>query len=474
MDTEFDEIELKAATLLTTVGTKLNGANPLKANDSEAFRQSVEMLSLLRGGTPIQQIYRPLPLNVLPDSLRNVIQAAETKIACPPELAFAGVMSALSVSISSYLDIESFMGTGSIPMTLMLMASAISGDRKSTSDSYLHKGIYTGVNKYQQEFDTSVSWHASDLTVEGAMKSFTTTPILALNNGDAASFFNSNGMSKDRVNQTIAFLADAWSGSAMSHARSGESKQVTEPRLSASLLTQEQYLAEFLCNETFRNQGLAARFLYLTTISKQGKRLLNIDSVLKNKKETDHYASQFWDFTQQQMRTGLERFQSGQAREVFPLSKDTIYVLGEFYNDIEKESGRGKAYRGNPWAQRSTEHANRLAGLIAAFNGETEVGQDSAIAGCTLSQHFLDRYLELSRASAQDEKQGAAQELLTEIIERGWESTRQIAMSKKHGRTTDVRKLLNILEEEGSIEWTSGRAGKETRFTTGTTINNST
>ena len=64
MNTEFDALEVKAATLLTTVGAGLNGAKPLKANDSAAFRDSVEMLSLLRGGTPIQQIYRPLPLNV--------------------------------------------------------------------------------------------------------------------------------------------------------------------------------------------------------------------------------------------------------------------------------------------------------------------------------------------------------------------------------------------------------------------------
>ena len=47
MNTEFDALEVKASTLLTTVGAELNGANPLKANGSEAFRDSVELLSLL-------------------------------------------------------------------------------------------------------------------------------------------------------------------------------------------------------------------------------------------------------------------------------------------------------------------------------------------------------------------------------------------------------------------------------------------
>ena len=475
MTMDFDEVEMKAATLLTTVDEKLNGGNPLKASDSATFQRSVEMLKLLKGGTPIQQTYKPLPLNALPTPLVNVIQSAEGKIACPPELAFAGVMSALSTSISSYFDVESFMGTGPIPMTLMLMASAISGDRKSTSDSYLHRGIYTGVNKFQQEMDTTVNWHASDLTVEGAMKALSTSPILALNNGDAASFFNSNGMSKDRVNQTIAFLADAWSGSAMSHARSGESRQVTEPRLSASLLTQEQYLAEFLVNETFRNQGLAARFLYLTTISKQGHRLLSLERLLQDKEQSDYHTRQFWDFTQGHIRTGLERFQQGQPRQVMPLSRDAVIVLVEFYNDIEAESGHGKPYRANPWAQRSAEHANRLSGVIAAFNGEKEVSQESAIAGCTLSKHFLDGYIDLSGAAAQDAKQGAAHALLKEILERGWTSTREIAQAKKYGsKTSEVRKLLTILEEDGSIEWTAGRPGKETRFTAETTVNNST
>lgn len=475
MTAEFDEVELKAAALLTTVGDPLNSENPLKACNGAGFSKSVEMLKLLQGSTPIQQIYRPLPLNALPAPLVKVIQSAEGKIACPPELAFAGVMSALSVSVSSYLDVESFMGTGPIPMTLMLMASAISGDRKSTSDSYLHRGIYTGVNKFQQEMDASVYWHASDLTVEGAMKALSTSPILALNNGDAASFFNSNGMSKDRVNQTIAFLADAWSGSAMSHARSGESRHVTAPRLSASLLTQEQYLAEFLTNETFRNQGLAARFLYLTTISKQGQRILSLDRLLQDKKESDYYASQFWDFTQRHMREGLEIFRAGQPRQVMPLSRDAVTVLVEFYNDIEQESGVGKPYRANPWAQRSAEHANRLSGVIAAFNGEKEVSHESAIAGCTLSKHFLDGYIELVSAASQDEKHGAAQALLNEILDKGWTSTREIAMSKRHGsKTSDIRKLLNILEEDGSIEWTAGKAGKETRFTAETPFNFST
>ena len=431
-----------------------------KANENNDLNTKVEELNLLNtlpAMTPTP--HKALPLNHLPDSLREVIEAVEAEVQCPVELAFQGVMSALSIAVSTNKDVSGFTGYGELPMTLMIMSSAISGDRKTSSDRLCHKGI----SKVAHELSKGepLQWSGGDLTVEGTMKALGTSPVFAINNSDAASFFNSHSMQKDRLNQTISFLSDIWCGSPQSHIRSLGHRSVNEPRLSASLLTQEEYMREFLANERFRSQGLAARFIYLTTVSKQGTRMIDPD---RDRGVLPGPIREFHGTTRRLFSEGVEAFRQERPRTIIEMSAEARYVLIDFYNDIEDQSGPSQKYRGNPWAQRAPEHANRLAGLFAAYRGDTTVSFEDAVSGCSLAKHFLDSYISLAAESRESKDLGKAYELLEVVRRKALNTVSDIARIKSFGKTGDVRRLLYLLENEGLIEWTRERPGKETHF----------
>ena len=430
---------------------------PNKNND---LSDPVEKLNLLNPLPAMPQTtHKALPLNQLPDALKKVIEAVEEWVQCPVELAFQGVMSALSIAVSTNMDVRSFNGYDDLPMTLMILSSAISGDRKSSSDNLCHKGIREAARELSK--DEPLNWCGSDVTVEGTMKALETSPVIAINNSDAASFFNSHSMQKDKRNQTIAFLSDVWSGSDQSHIRSLGHRAVNEPRLSASLLTQEDYMREFLANEQFRSQGLSARFFYLTTVSKQGTRMIDPHA---DQAILPDQIKEFHETTRRLMSEGVRAFRAGSPRIVIEMSSDARRVFVDFYNDIEDESGPSQKYRGNPWAQRAPEHANRLAGLFAANRGDTTLSYEDAISGCSLAQHFLDSYISLAAESRESKDLGKAYELLEVVRRKALNTVSDIARIKSFGNAGDVRRLLYLLENEGFIEWTRGQPRKETHF----------
>ena len=446
--------------ILENVDQNLKIKNFKITNKNNGLDGSFENLNLLNTvhATP-QAPPIVLPLNHLPEPLREVVKAVEARVQCPVELAFQGVMSALSIAASTNLDVRSFTGNDRVPMTLMIMSSAISGDRKSSSDSLCHKGIRNAaneINKYEP-----LHWLGSDVTVEGTMKALETSPVMAINNSDAASFFNSHSLQKERRSQTIAFLSDVWSGSAQSHIRSLGNRFVPEPRLSASLLTQAEYMREFLANEQFRLQGLAARFLYLTTVSKQGSRMIDRHN---DQAELPCQITQFHENTRTLFHDGVRAFKEEKEREVIEVSKEARHVFRDFYNDIERLSGPSQEYRGNSWAQRAPEHANRLAGLFVAYRSDTEVSFEDAVSGCSLAKHFLDSYITLAAQSRESKDLGRAFELLEVLRKTGITEVSKVAQKKSFGKVGEIRPLLYLLEERGLIEWTRGRAGKETHF----------
>lgn len=446
--------------LLNSVDSVLNCKKFKIGSKNNCLNDDVEKLNLLKTESESSTSnHKQIPLHHLPQSLQSVVLAVEQQVQCPRELAFQGVMSALSIAVSSHTDVQMFMTNNSMPMTLMMMSAAISGDRKTTSDSLCHKGIRQAAHELAK--GEALNWRASDLTVEGAMKAFDTTPIIALNNGDAASFFNSHAMKRINVNQTIAFLSDVWSGEPQSHLRSLDHRSTSDPRLSASLLTQESYMRDFLADERFASQGIAARFLYMTTISKQGTRMIDPEASVVGISDS---ISKFQDETRRLFIDGVTRWRAGDERRVVTVSAKAMRFFIEFYNQIEEASGPSQKYRGNPWAQRAPEHGNRLAGLFAAYRGDSKITFEDSISGCSLAQHFLDSYIDLVSWGLEDRDIGRAYELLEKIRSKGMTSVRSVVQSKTFGNAKDVKKLVRLLVEKGEAEWTAGYAGNETHF----------
>jgi hypothetical protein len=173
---------------------------------------------------------------------------------------------------------------------------------------------------------------------------------------------------------------------------------------------------------------------------------------------------EFHETTRRLMSEGVRAFRAGSPRIVIEMSSDARRVFVDFYNDIEDESGPSQKYRGNPWAQRAPEHANRLAGLFAANRGDTTLSYEDAISGCSLAQHFLDSYISLAAESRESKDLGKAYELLEVVRRKALTTVSDIARRKSFGKAGDVRRLLYLLENEGFIEWTRGQPRKETHF----------
>ena len=236
-----------------------NSANGLKSCNTRASSGFVDLLAMLKEAEQVAaNIERefPSPVPLTPSActeIRGVVSAAVAVVNCPEELAVQSVLNALSVCIGAFHDATTFRRGGTQPITLAQAGSAISGDRKSSVDNTVLKGIrqaaaeMNDAAKKDNDEPKLIVWSTGDTTVEGAAGAFATSPVLTINSTDGASFLYSHSMKDDQKAQTLATLTQWWDGIGGTVIRAKGIKDVNDPRLDICLMFQPEFFNRVCC-----------------------------------------------------------------------------------------------------------------------------------------------------------------------------------------------------------------------------------
>lgn len=269
------------------------------------------------------QNYNPdyFPFDSLPELLKNVIHEISFNVQVPYSMVASSVLGTMSVAIQKYANVKRPNGLIS-PISIFTLTIAESGDRKSTVDKLLTKPVneFEEIQreKYKSELESynaklaiweqkhkhliseikkSIKKNTPTESLEDSLnKHFATKPLIPeikrtlikdvtpeamiqSMNADGASL----GLFSDEAIDVLAGRAmgnvgqinKLWDGSnILKHRISSGEKNIKDPRLTCSLMTQRKVFEEFIDRKDgeARKVGLLARFLISAPTSFQGFR----------------------------------------------------------------------------------------------------------------------------------------------------------------------------------------------------------
>jgi len=260
----------------------------------------------------------PYPVDALGPLLGGAARAISETVDAPIVIAAHSVLSVAAFTAQDKANLV--MDGRTIPLSLFMLTSAESGDRKSACDRVASaplsqwqrqqvkehaqelqdyrnaKAIYEGEYKAALSGKgKSVAQKAAALdaltepepppeplvicqepTLEGLQKSFRMgKPSQALFSDEGAQFFGGHAMNQDNCQKTIAGLSMYWDGSPIVRTRAAQGESVTmfDRRLSIHLLVQPIIAQGVLGDPLLMQQGILARFLIAEAATLAGTRL---------------------------------------------------------------------------------------------------------------------------------------------------------------------------------------------------------
>ena len=382
------------------------------------------------------------PTTALPETILRAIKEVQQFVQAPIPLVAASALSALSVAIQAYVDVQrgdKLVG----PTGLFMLTIADSGERKTSCDNYFLEAIKEYETKQledakpliQEYLAESHSWEATkkgvtskiqqlakqgkstqaenrrlveiqadepiepkiptllyvDATPEALMyKLWKSWPVGGVISSEAGNVFGSHGMGSDSVMRNLSMYNELWSGSTIKIDRRGsDSYTLQDARLSMGLMVQEAPLRSFFDKSggLARGSGFIARFLISWPKSTAGTRLYV-------------EAPRDWPALNQfNKRIGSILNNQAPLSEVGILEPKLMGFTPEakclwvkFHNDVEIELlPDGQMAELKDIASKAADNVARLACLFHVFENsvETPIGKESVIqAGQLVTWHL--------------------------------------------------------------------------------------
>ena len=429
---------------------------PIKATDfndlhqlagAEAVRECIEAASIPADDVwpmpePLSASYDalPYPLDALPQTIREAVQEVIGFVKAPVPLAASSALSAVSVALQGFYDVERAPGLKG-PCSLYMLSIAESGERKTSCDGYFKQALEAW-QREQAEFlkpaiadyeADKASWEAKKSGILEAVKKAAKenkptgeheralreleqeepTPVRVprLIRGDdtpenlgwslmrewpsagvlsseAGVVFGSHGMSGDSVTRNLALINVLWEGGSIPVGRrTSESYTIENVRLSMGLQVQESTLRAFFDKSKglARGTGFLARFLIAWPQSTMGTRLYS------DAPDWSRLAA-FNNRITQLLQNPLSMDDSGRLTTVtLGLSEQAHAAWVAFQNAIELQlAPDGELQDVKDVASKVADNAARLAGLFHVFeNGAGAISADAMARGANLAAWHL-------------------------------------------------------------------------------------
>lgn len=436
----------------------------------------------------------PYPVEALGDTLARAARAIMDKVQVPDALAAQSVLSAASLCVQPFVDIQ--LPTSEIRPTCLFMTTvAGTGDRKSSADGFALAGVREaemdlwrqykdqkaqfdideaafkeGVTRAKKAKDAADAIRAmgsppkappvpiilaTEGTIEGLQKLFIEArPSMGLFSDEGGVWLGGYGMNDDNRLKTAAALSEFWDGKPIKRVRAGDGLTLlVGRRLSFHMMIQPEIAAKLLGNGELRGQGLLSRLLVAAPKSLAGTRF---HRALQPGTEAD--LDQFNQRVYRIMSRPLPM--DPETNELKPrvveMTDDAKDLWWGFADYVEAKIGPGMewdAIRGV--CGKLPEQAARIACVLAVFQrGRDDVEKLTAedlAAGVKLAEFYAIEALRLLDAEGMDPTTKAANELRLWLVEKWGEpliSLRHICQrGPRNIRSAyKVREMMRILE----------------------------
>ena len=405
---------------------------------------------------PLEQVATttttPYPIHALPPLLQHASEAIAEYVQAPIAMTAQCVIGAISHIAQAHVNAPHPFNTEGEPCSLFLLTEGQSGSRKSTSKGLADKAIREHEHDlYKQYQDDYQQWKTqqaglskadreaylaenpppndpstlfSDGTLEAVAGLFIDGVLknASISSDEAGQFFGGHTMKGDTRNQALGSYTKLFDDGSIQRTRSKSnlngSGRAYDVRLTFNLQGQHEVLSDALKDNILREQGFLPRFILTVPENLAGTRLQ--DQAFKQKSANiDHRLIAYWE----RCKTLLDPCpmpladgqKSQQERRVIHLNDEASQIRLNFYNECEREQGKGGKYEHiQPFASRASQLAQRLATVFAFFQDEQEITAKTMQGACDIIQHSLGEWLRY--ADIEPVKESDAEKLKKKIV----------------------------------------------------------
>jgi putative DNA primase/helicase len=423
--------------------------------------------------------------------LGPVLGAAARSIAAhvqaPDALAAGSVLSTAALAAQPHADVRLPHGQAS-PLSLFILTSADSGDRKSATDSVAGVPVEEARREQARQFAEEMEAFKAErsgpgvdreakkpvgksltigkATVEGLHALLKSQSHIGLFTAEGAEMLGGHSMREDRRSAGLAWYLKAWSGETLDTLTRGDGLSILlGRRVAMHAMVQPILLRQLLLDPLARGQGFLARCLISEPRSLAGTRLFR-----RGGGGVPPEAQRFYGAIRALLQKKLPAHPGGDGLELMPralpLSSSATALWIEFYDAIEVQQASGQALSlAKAFASKAAEQAARIAAISTMVEDPDadEVSEQTMAGAIEVAGYYLGEHLRLTGSSLEDQHLGQLRSLLSWLKQQGrtvtWDRVLQYSpASLRQLKAAGLKPLMDELIARGYLR--AGRTGE--------------
>lgn len=389
---------------------------------------------------------REFPRHLLLSTIVSAVDEAEGNIKAPRALVFSSALTTIATASQGLIDVCK-PNEQIVPVSLMVLTVANSGERKSTAENIFLRGV----RHFQDEMDViyqkeTSDWSARQSIWEARRKAILKKTLLVDNKeGDEAcrQFMDHHASVPVKPRRFKLLYEDAtsealflglhqniptaglissegggvltgkafndlskqnalWSGDVITVDRVSSESYEVRARLTVSLMVQENSFSSYMKKhgQRSRGSGLWARFLVCNPSSTQGSRLIAGGDA------PWHCCEKFSERIREILKKSVESLVEPSApRQVVKFSMEAAQRWVNIFNAIESEIGSGGRYFGmGDHASKLADNIARVAALFHFFERKVgDIALETLEAAVDVCFWYSDEFLRMFASLPQEE-----------------------------------------------------------------------
>lgn len=420
------------------------------------------------------------PLHALGKIMGDAAKAIAGDVQAPDALVAGSVLAAASLAAQPLANVVLPHGQR-CPLSLFVVSSGQSGDRKSAADAvagfeieearrrdareyaqklkdYEDAKAAKGKGDPEPEVPTPKTLTTSNATVEGLSRLLKAQSSVGLFSAEGGEMLGGHSMREDRRSAGLAFFLKAWSGETIDSLRGGEGlTTLLGRRVALHIMVQPILLSGLLADPLAQGQGLLARCLISQPATLAGTRTYKAVDPNANP-ATRRFHDHVRDLLDQLPNTWPE----GDGYELKPrdlqLTADAAALWIAFYNAVEhQQAGGGELAEARPFASKAAEHAARIAGVMTLLEDPDArtIGAKAIEGAIVVAGFYINEHLRLTGASKDARHIGELTALWDWLKERSNVSNKDVLQRTPRPirklKAEGIKRLLAELKARGYI-----------------------
>lgn len=375
---------------------------------------------------PVRLEPEPFPLHALGPVLGPAARSIARLVQVPDAMAAASVLASASLAAQPLADVR--LPHGVVPLSLYIVTSAGSGDRKTATDNVANK-VFLEIRQAQaRELARLEAEYAQDMlggqrgdrsiprptvavpiigkaTIEALQRALKSQSSIGVFTSEGGEFVGGHSMREDRRASGLAWYLTAWDGGDLTDMTvTHGTSMVVGRRVAMHVLLQPVLLAKLLSDPLAAQQGLLPRMLISEPRSLAGSRLYKPEDVSHDPAVRGYYAA-----IRNLAERPLPTVGGGDPHELMPreliIGVAALESWTDFFNETEQAQAEGGPLeKVRPFASKVAEHAARVAGVLALVRDPDtyEVDESNMAGAIDIARFFLAEHVRLTGSSIEN------------------------------------------------------------------------